>query len=121
MTDYSNRPQAYEVIGKCTFKWVENPICRKLTAISDVEGKTRLIGVLDYWTQTILKPLHDHLNSVLRKIPEDCTFDQSSFLSKLPKNGPYYSFDLTTATDRLPIALQKEIISHIVGHERAEA
>jgi len=121
LVDYSNMPQAYEILGKCTYKWHEKPISRKITAISDVEGKTRLIGVIDYWTQTALKPLHDHINTILLKIKEDCTFDQSSFFTKLPKNGPYYSFDLTNATERLPIALQKEIIRQIVGDERADA
>lgn len=91
---------------------------RRITAISDVEGKTRVIGVLDYWSQTVLKPLHDRLMSLLKKIPQDCTFDQGSFLSKLrkPDDEPfYYSFDLTNATDRLPLELQKTVIGRVLG------
>lgn len=91
---------------------------RRITAISDVEGKTRVIGVLDYWSQTVLKPLHDKLMSLLRKIPQDCTFDQGSFLSKLRKPDDeeyYYSFDLTNATDRLPLELQKSVIGRVLG------
>lgn len=57
---------------------------------------------------------------ILSKIPEDCTTDQKSFRAKLPKSGPYYSMDLTTATDRLPIVHQKDILAAIIGTERSE-
>jgi hypothetical protein len=83
---------------------------RKLTAIPDAEGKTRIIGILDYWSQTALRPLHLYMNDVLAKLKEDCTFDQASFYSKLPSEGPFYSFDLSNATDRIPIELQLDII-----------
>jgi len=58
-------------------------IIRKLTYFSDKEGKTRVIGILDYFSQAILKPLHTYLFRVLKKIPQDCTFDQSSFKTKI--------------------------------------
>lgn len=31
---------------------------RKVTGIKDREGKTRVIAILDYWSQTALLPLH---------------------------------------------------------------
>nr|UPW42113.1 MAG: putative RNA dependent RNA polymerase [Zhejiang mito-like virus 6] len=94
---------------------------RKLSFFSDKEGKTRVIGILDYWTQTALRPLHDTLMGILRGIKSDCTFDQNAFYTKLPSRGPYFSFDLSAATDRMPILLQKRIVSAVVGEERAEA
>jgi hypothetical protein len=94
---------------------------RKLSYFSDKEGKTRVIAILDYWTQTALRPLHFHLMDLLRGIKSDCTFNQEGFISKLPSRGPYYCFDLHAATDRMPLSLQKRIISSIVGEERAEA
>lgn len=55
-------------------------------------------------SQTVLKPFHTYLFSVLRRIKQDCTFDQSSFLGKMDINkGPFYSMDLSNATDRFPI------------------
>lgn len=89
--------------------------------MSDKEGKTRVVAILDYWSQTVLKPLHDHLNVILRGIKPDMTFDQDRFQHYLPSTGPYYSLDLTNATDRMPISLQKLILSQIVGDEKAEA
>jgi hypothetical protein len=44
-----------------SFKVIKNQegvIIRKLTGIEDKEGKTRVIAIGDYWSQTALKPLH---------------------------------------------------------------
>lgn len=32
---------------------------RKLTVIPSPEGKSRVIAMLDYWSQSVLKPIHD--------------------------------------------------------------
>lgn len=34
------------------------PISRRLGVFSDAETKTRIVGVLDYFSQSVLKPLH---------------------------------------------------------------
>nr|UJQ92476.1 MAG: putative RNA-dependent RNA polymerase [Mitoviridae sp.] len=94
---------------------------RKISYFSDKEGKTRAIAILDYWSQTCLRPLHDSLNRILRRIPNDCTFNQNHFQSCLPPLGPYYSLDLTNATDRMPISLQKRVLAKVIGLEQTEA
>lgn len=53
---------------------------RRLTAFSDLEGKTRIIAILDYFSQTTLRPLHNWLFRLLSRIPQDCTFDQGKFI-----------------------------------------
>lgn len=94
---------------------------RKISYFSDKEGKTRVIAILDYWSQTALRPLHDAINRILRRIKADCTFDQNSIFSTLPLRGPYFSLDLSNATDRMPISVQKRVIARLVGEDRAEA
>lgn len=94
---------------------------RKLSYFSDKEGKTRVIAVLDYWSQTALKPYHDTINSILRRIKTDCTFDQNHFISVLSSLRPYHSLDLSNATDRMPIALQRRVIHRLFGKEKAVA
>lgn len=95
---------------------------RKLVGISDRE-KSRTIAILDYWSQTVLRPVHFFLFSVLRKIPQDVTFDQGSFLEKVAhwESPEYFSVDLRNATDRFPVeficrvlegAFTKEWVSH---------
>lgn len=80
---------------------------RRIASISDVEGKTREVAILDYWSQTVLRGLHQYLFGVLQRIPQDCTFNQGSFKDKVKgfhENGHlYHSVDLTAATDRFPI------------------
>jgi len=86
---------------------------RKVSAIQDSEGKTREVAILDYWSQTALRGLHQYLFDRLRSIPQDCTFHQGSFKDKLPQaDGKvmFYSVDLTTATDRFPIDLIEGVL-----------
>lgn len=52
---------------------------RKLVGIPDKEGKTRVIAILDYFSQTSLKPVHSALFRYLRKIRQDVTFNQGSY------------------------------------------
>lgn len=120
LIDYEQDPQRFELLGKCTFRWKDKVLPRKISLLQDYEGKTRTIAIADYWTQTALKPLHDHIMKVLKGIEEDCTFDHQGFKTKLKKSGPFYSFDLTDATDRFPLVFQQTIVEWIIGSERAE-
>jgi len=97
-----------DYIGHTKRNWI-----RKLSYFSDKEGKSRVIAILDYWSQTALYPLHNSLNRILRGIKTDCTFNQSDFLKILPTTEgiTYHSIDLSAATDRMPIALQKRVLA----------
>lgn len=79
---------------------------RKVVGIPD-KGKSRTIAILDYFSQAALRPVHFFLFGILRKIPQDVTFDQGAFLEKVQSwgNVKYYSIDLSKATDRFPIDL----------------
>jgi len=85
---------------------------RKISAISDQEGKTREVALLDYWSQTALRGLHQYLFRVLRKVPQDCTFNQGGFKDKINFQGEenFHSVDLTTATDRFPIQVICQVL-----------
>jgi len=78
---------------------------RRITYFPDKEDKVRVIAIGDYWTQTVLRPLNRYLFRILKKIPQDCTFNQGSFHHKLPETGTFYSVDLSAATDRFPISV----------------
>lgn len=54
--------------------------CRRLILIPDKEGKTREVAVFDYWSQTVLRPIHAFLFDILRIIPQDMTFNQGRFV-----------------------------------------
>jgi hypothetical protein len=82
---------------------------RKLSVVKDTEGKSRIIAIGDYWSQTVLKPLHIFLLEKLRGIESDVTFGQS-IAPFGDSSQHYYSFDLTAATDRVPVLLYSAIL-----------
>jgi len=88
----------------------------KLSTVYDQAGKARIVAITNWWIQLALKPLHDSIFSSLRKWNEiDGTFDQGAPLLRLYKErDPRYKFscfDLSSATDRLPITLQVDILN----------
>lgn len=56
---------------------------RKIVGIEDKEGKTRVIAIGDYWSQTALRPLHVWAFRILRRLSQDVTFSQGSFVEKV--------------------------------------
>lgn len=97
------------------FHWKDKSLLRKLSTVSDPEAKERVIAILDYWSQTALKPLHDSLMRFLKKIPGDLTYNQLGSQGVLPKTGPYYSMDLHAATDTFPVLVQTKVLEVLVG------
>nr|QDH91115.1 MAG: RNA-dependent RNA polymerase [Mitovirus sp.] len=88
-------------------------LIRRISTFKDKEDKYRVIGILDYWSQICLEPLHTYLLNALRKIKQDCTLDQGKhrllMRDKLSGNS-YHSIDLTAATDRFPIRVISDLL-----------
>jgi hypothetical protein len=102
----------------------------RLHRIEEPAGKVRIVAITDYWTQLLMKPVHNLVFDILRTIPQDGTFDQEacvtrlrdSILARLGGHGKevtVYSYDLSAATDRMPVHLYQELLSHIIGFEEA--
>jgi len=109
---------------KCTLKGLlSNLKLGKLAEKLEPAGKVRVFAITDIWTQSALKPFHKFIFSILKNIPQDGTFDQYAPIRRLLDKGVknIYSYDLTAATDRLPIDLQKQIISLVIDEKFAEA
>jgi len=81
----------------------------------EAAGKVRVFAMVDPWTQWIMKALHSWIFSVLKRIPMDGTFDQLKPIQAFKGGTPVYSFDLSAATDRLPISFQKKILTFLFG------
>lgn len=80
-------------------------------------GKSRVIAMVDSWTQQYLYPLHRLIfDRVLRKIPQDGTFAQAkpieALLERAKEAGKecIWSYDLSAATDRLPVKVQEALL-----------
>jgi hypothetical protein len=95
----------------------------RLAFKKEAAGKLRVFAMVDVWTQSIFKPLHDGLFEILKTLPNDATFDQDAAfkraMSKAKISGHSYGFDLSAATDRLPIDLQESILKGFIGNHLA--
>jgi hypothetical protein len=79
----------------------------------EAAGKVRIFAMTDVWTQSLLRPLHDSLLRCLSRLPQDGTFDQLAPVRRLYEQGhsEFFCFDLSAATDRIPVKLQTLILS----------
>jgi hypothetical protein len=91
----------------------------------EAAGKLRIFAIVDSITQNLLSPLHQFMFSLLKKIPNDGTFDQEASIKRSQEKSVAsncaFSFDLSAATDRLPVSLSKKILSKIFSDDFAEA
>lgn len=85
-------------------------------------GKIRVFAMVDSLTQCVMKPLHDLLFSLLRKLETDGTFDQIRPAQRLINLGyqAFWSYDLSSATDRFPLGPQQALLSVLIGPRMAE-
>jgi hypothetical protein len=90
----------------------------KLSIKEEAAGKARVFAMVDVWTQNALAPIHDMLFKFLKTLPNDATFNQEAAVerchNKCILTGCSFGYDLTAATDRLPISLQEEILEVIL-------
>jgi len=86
-------------------------------------GKVRVFAMVDILTQNIMKPLHDVISKILKSLPNDGTFDQEGMVTrsaiKAARYQGAYCYDLSAATDTLPVLLQQAIISSLFGSQIA--
>lgn len=82
--------------------------------------------MVDCWTQWFLYPLHRFIfDKLLRVIPQDGTFDQLKPVKRLiglmreKRLSACFSFDLSAATDRIPLRLQQAILGEFLTDEFA--
>jgi len=72
----------------------------------------------------MLKPLHDFIFSFLKGLPNDGTFDQSLSVERAKEKalrfGKSFGYDLSAATDRLPISVQISVLGTLIGFQKAE-
>jgi len=85
-------------------------------------GKIRVFAMVDAITQMIMAPVHKLLFHILGKIPTDGTFDQLAPAKALILNGKtrFWSYDLSAATDRFPVELQRGVMALLLGPKMAD-
>jgi hypothetical protein len=93
----------------------------RISHIPEPGGKTRTIAIGDYWSQTALRPFHNIVMGVLRRLVTDGTWDQHAQFDRIrcEAQAPVYSFDLSSATDRFPIKIQQHLVAALYGERFA--
>lgn len=90
----------------------------KLAFKPEPAGKVRVFAMADCFTQWLMKPIHDALFNWLATMDTDATFDQNKSVRDFAqllndrKITKIYSFDLTAATDRMPVVAQACVLTH---------
>jgi len=102
------------------------PICvNRLAGLSDKKGKTRVVCIANIVLQSFLKPIHDHLFNLLRKLETDGTHDQEAQARRVcraTKLGKFCeSIDMTACTDRFPALFQCWALSSLGILSKAQA
>jgi hypothetical protein len=93
----------------------------KLGFVPEPAGKIRVVAMVDSLTQMLLRPLHDAVFGLLKRIPQDGTFDQERPIRNLAKamasvgTKSAWSYDLSAATDRFPVSLQQALLGLFIG------
>jgi len=100
------------------------PILSKISMISEGGGKTRNIAIIDFWSQNALVWIHDTVMDILRKKKTDSTYNQEDGFARVielaNRTGYCASFDLSSATDRFPVSIQKEVVKLLFGEQVGE-
>lgn len=87
----------------------------KLLAISDKSCKSRVIAVLDNWSQVSLRPIHYMIERNLTRYRHDFTHDHMKGIKYLlNKKGVLSSVDLSSATDTIPAKLSLFILRRMI-------
>nr|WPH57537.1 putative RNA-dependent RNA polymerase [Rhizoctonia solani mitovirus 127] len=89
----------------------------KLGTKEEAAGKIRVFAMVDAWTQWILYPIHRAIFMFLKDIPMDGTFDQKAPLAYVKAVRGLWSLDLSAATDRIPLSLQRALMGALFGCE----
>ena len=81
--------------------------------------------MVDYWTQETMIPLSVMIQSFLKNILMNSTFNQDAGAERVRlitinnnRSRGIHSLDLSRSTDRLPVLLQTKILEIIFGSER---
>jgi hypothetical protein len=96
----------------------------KLCFLEEAAGKVRTIAIGDFFSQWLLKPVHDVLFKVLKTWEVvDGTFNQQRAVDEFSSRGfkEIYSFDLSKATDTIPNRLYLPIVATLWGEDQAKA
>jgi hypothetical protein len=107
-------PSSWRISVGSRWSDIHRLYCGKLSVVYDQAGKARVVASANWWTQSALHGLHRSIFSFLGTLKQDGTHNQEAafdqFIVNYDKSARMSGFDLSAATDRLPIELQAQIL-----------
>jgi hypothetical protein len=98
---------------------------RKITAVTDKGNKSRVVAMLDYWTQALLQPFESNLNRMIKLLYPTSSniFDHEGGFIKLTRamRSGLSCLDATSWTDTFNVKIQKRVVRKLYGREYSEA
>jgi hypothetical protein len=129
-----------EVLESCKDAFVQSTLLRKLVKVPDSGFKTRIVAIVDFWTQLVLEPLRGHVQEVTKRLFDKTDFrlDQdrgvnamvefqsrclkSDFVSHEILDVKHLKFyDISSWTDRFHRDLQVVVMRNLFSPRLAEA
>jgi len=104
----------------------ENFETSAIALLREPAGKVRTIAIVDFWTQRLMKPVHDWMMSVLSCLTTDATFQQEDSLEGYVRymstsgGDRHWSIDLKSATDLIPITLYQALFEGVWGKDTTD-
>lgn len=115
---YDKLQRVMDQVGPISFWRPMVPAFLGKLGVKEEPGKVRVFAMVDWWTQMALRPLHDLVFKILKRIKQDGTHDQGKAVrlaqEYLARKGVAHCFDLSAATDRLPVLLQSFLVNHLL-------
>lgn len=113
MESESNNANGLPIPKYTSCSLTKHELTGKLSVVHDAEAKERIIAISDYYSQIILKHYHNVFMNNLKLLPCDRTYTQDPFHTWTGKD-PFYSLDLSAATDRFPVELQRKLLEYLL-------
>lgn len=118
----SGAPPQEEILSRYIATWGKTRDFGRL-GFKEEPGKIRVFAMVSLLTQTLMEPLHKWIFQKLRLLVTDGTFNQVAPIHRLierfggDERRFVASFDLSAATDRLPLRLQMDLLEPFLGEE----
>lgn len=124
MLIHLNRDEAARLDWYLRFHWGKTLWFGRL-GFKEEPGKIRVFAMANLITQSLMYPIHKWIFERLRMVPTDGTFNQTAPVERLieqfNQDGQWVaSYDLSAATDRLPLALQVELLKPLLGDQLSQ-
>lgn len=98
---------------RCAAHRVQHTSVGRIAILEAPEGKARIVAMIDYYSQFVLKAIHKQIFGLFQRFAQDRTFSQDPRGLIKEDGHSFHSFDLSAATDRLPILIQQKLLSYI--------